>query len=316
MMTPFLFAGAYILDLLAGDPRRLVHPVRVIGWAICRGESIIRRRMQDMRLGGVVLWMAIVAGTFVCAFAVQWVACRIHVIAGTLVVIAGAWTTLAVRSLYDESKAVMIEITKNDLVAARDKLSGIVGRDTGDLNREEILQAVIETVAENLSDGVIAPMFYMMMGGFPLALAYKAVNTLDSMVGYRDERYRDIGWFSARADDAVNWIPARLTGIIVILVSFAVGADGRRAWRIMRRDGRKHLSPNSGIPEAAVAGALGVELGGAHDYFGERVEKPVIGDKRRKIDTDVVMAVWYIMFLSSFIMVAACLIILAAVHYG
>jgi len=316
MMTPFLFAGAYILDLLAGDPRWLFHPVKVIGWAVCRGEVIVRRRMSDMRLGGVLLCVVVVAGTFGCASVVQWAAFRIHGVVGTLVVIGGAWTTLAVRSLYDESKAVVIEIRRDDLAAARNALSGIVGRDTGQLTRKEMLQAVIETVAENLSDGVIAPMLYLMVGGFPLALAYKAVNTLDSMIGYRDERYRDIGWFSAGMDDAANWLPARITGIIVVLVSYVIGADGHGAWRIMRRDGRKHLSPNSGIPEAAVAGALGIQLGGAHDYFGQRVEKPVIGDKRREIDTDDMAAVWYIMFLSSFVMAAACLIILTAVHYG
>jgi adenosylcobinamide-phosphate synthase len=170
--------------------------------------------------------------------------------------------TLATRSLYDESKVVLNALNRGNMEEARKNLSMIVGRDTEDLDEKEIYRAVIETISENLSDGIIAPMFYLALGGVPLAMAYKAINTLDSMVGYKNERYADIGWFSAKMDDIWNWIPARLTGLIIVAVSFILRLNWRDSWKIMRRDGRNHPSPNSGISEAAAAGALNIQLGG------------------------------------------------------
>ena len=315
MIIPFHFAAAYVLDILLGDPRSIPHPVQIIGWGVRRCEGFIRRHMSDLRRGGVLLWLVVVAGTYGGAYLLQASACWIHGVVGAVVVIAGAWTTLAMRSLFDQSRAVVVEVEKGDLPAARRELSMIVGRDTENLGGEEILQAVVETVAENISDGVIAPMCYLLLGGFPLALAYKAVNTLDSMVGYRDERYRDMGWCSARADDIVNWIPARLTGWLIVTSAFMLGLNGRNAWRIMRRDGRNHLSPNSGIPEAAMAGALGLKVGGAHSYFGKTVEKPTIGDRHKTVDTGDVRAAWHIMFFSSSAMAVLVLIALLVMHH-
>jgi len=193
---------------------------------------------------------------------------------------------------------------------ARKNLSMIVGRDTDNLGNEDIFRAVIETVSENLSDGIVAPMFYLALGGPPLAMAYKAVNTLDSMVGYQNERYGDIGFFSAKMDDIFNWIPARLTAIIIVIVSFILRFDGRNAWKIMRRDGRNHSSPNSGMPEAATAGALNIQLGGKIQYFGEVTNKPTIGNKNKQTDREAVKKTWVIMFASSFFMAGTCTMLL------
>ncbi len=188
------------------------------------------------------------------------------------------WSCLALRSLHVESAAVIKELEAGDLEAARLALSMIVGRETGSLNEEEILKATLETVAENASDGVIAPLFYLLIGGPVLALLFKAVSTLDSMVGYKNEKYREFGWAGARLDDLLNYLPARLTGFLFVLAAFPLQLNGHAAWQIMRRDAAKHDSPNAGWPEAAAAGALGVQLGGAAIYFGQRVDKPTFGD--------------------------------------
>jgi adenosylcobinamide-phosphate synthase len=196
-----------------------------------------------------------------------------------------AWFCLAARSLHRESKQVADALEAGDLEGARQLLSQIVGRDTAELSEEQVWRATVETVAENSSDGVVAPLFFLMLGGPLAALAYKAVNTLDSMVGYRNERYLHFGWAAARLDDLVNWLPARLTGGLICCCAHSIGLSGQGAWRIMERDGRKHSSPNAGIPEAAVAGALGVRLGGSSSYFGQLVEKPFIGEPLQPLDT-------------------------------
>jgi adenosylcobinamide-phosphate synthase len=225
---------------------------------------------------------------------------------GAIITALLAFTTLATRSLFDESKGVIDALNNGNIVEARKKLSMIVGRDTKNLNEQEIYRAVIETVSENLSDGIVAPMFYLAIGGVPLAMAYKAVNTLDSMVGYKNERYRDIGCFSAKIDDIFNWIPARLTGIIIVLAAFILRLNWKNSWKIMRRDGRNHSSPNSGIPEAAAAGALAIQLGGKIQYFGEVSYKPTIGDRIKQTDRADVKKAWVIMFASSLAMAFVC----------
>jgi adenosylcobinamide-phosphate synthase len=185
---------------------------------------------------------------------------------------------LALRSLHLESKTVIEALEEGDLGAARSALSMIVGRETAQLDEEGILRATIETVAENASDGVIAPLFYLSLGGPVAALLYKAANTLDSMVGYKNERYLQFGRVAAQLDDLLNWIPARLTGLLLIAAAGLTGLNSRSAWRIMWRDARLHASPNAGWPEAAVAGALNLKLGGDAVYFGQRIEKPTFGD--------------------------------------
>ncbi|WP_298271531.1 adenosylcobinamide-phosphate synthase CbiB [Geobacter sp.] len=276
--------GAVALDLLLGDPRWLPHPVVLIGRLISLLEKLLRRIVAEERAAGVFLLVLTVGATFGIAWGLVRGAELLHPAAGVAVSALLGWTCLAARSLHGESRLVADALVRGDLPEARRFLSRIVGRDTADLDESEIWRGVVETVAENTSDGVIAPLLFLMIGGAPLALAYKAVNTLDSMVGYRNERYRRFGWASARFDDLANLVPARLTGVLICLAAPLVGLSGRNALRMMQRDGRNHSSPNSGIPEAAAAGALGVRLGGTNRYFGKPVEKPTIGDPLRPLD--------------------------------
>ncbi|MCM2359801.1 MAG: adenosylcobinamide-phosphate synthase CbiB [Geobacteraceae bacterium] len=278
-----IILAAVLLDLLLGDPRWLPHPVVWIGRLITALEKMLRRLVPNERAGGVLLLVLTVAMTSGLALAVLKGAYAVSPYAGFAVAVVLAYTTLAARSLHGESQLVADALTRGDTAEARRYLSCIVGRDTEGLDEAEIWRATVETVAENSSDGVIAPLFYLMLGGPVLALAYKAVNTLDSMVGYRNERYLRFGWASARFDDLANWLPARLTGFLMVLAAPLLGLSASEAWRVMRRDGRNHSSPNSGIPEAAAAGALRVRLGGTNRYFGKPVAKPTIGDALRPL---------------------------------
>ena len=201
----------------------------------------------------------------------------------SLVIILTAYTTLATRSLHQEAARVIEALEAGRVTEARKWLSWIVGRDTENLTREEMIKATLETMAENLSDGVIAPLFYLLIGGAPLALAFKAASTLDSMVGYKNDRYRYFGWASARLDDLWNYLPARITALLIVLVSRIWGFSWKQAWIIWQRDGRKYPSPNAGLPQAAFAGALQIRLGGPAVYGGVKSEKPFLGDDRAEI---------------------------------
>ncbi len=212
-----------------------------------------------------------------------------------------AYTTLATRSLHRESSRVIEALREGRLNTARERLAMIVSRDTGQLEEKEILRAVIETVAENISDGIIAPLFYLALGGPLGAIAYKAVNTMDSMVGYQNDRYVYFGWCAARFDDLANWVPARLSGLILVGASAVLKLDWRGAWQVMRRDARKMKSPNAGYPEAAVAGALGVQLGGTNIYFGRAVAKPTLGDGLTPLTLDTYRVMIRLMYLASFV---------------
>lgn len=309
-MTPTIFLGAYIIDIIIGDPRWFPHPVVIIGKAVRFLEGKIRISFTDRKKGGIILCFAVVIPVYFITWGIVEGCFFINSLFGMIVIALLAFLTLATRSLYDESKVVLTALNRENIEEAKKSLSMIVGRDTENLDEQGICRAVIETVSENLSDGIVAPMFYLALGGVPLAMAYKAVNTLDSMVGYKNERYADIGWFSAKMDDIANWIPARLTGFIIVAVSFILRLNSRDSWKIMRRDGRNHSSPNSGISEAAVAGSLGIQLGGENRYFGEIVRKPTIGDAAKKIDRSDVKKAWVIMFFSSFLMAAVCVLTL------
>lgn len=279
-----LVITSLLLDWLLGDPRWLPHPVVAIGRLVAALERVLRRFVANERSAGVLLLVLTVGVSVAAAWGLVLGAGFLHPAAGFAVEAFLGWTCLAARSLHDESGRVAEALARGDLPAARHALSLIVGRDTEALPEPEIWRGAVETVAENTSDGVIAPLFWLMVGGAPLAIAYKAVNTLDSMVGYKNERYLRFGWASARFDDLVNLVPARLTGVLMALAAPILGLSGRNAWRIMLRDGRNHSSPNSGIPEAAAAGALGVQLGGTNRYFGKPVAKPTIGDPLKPLD--------------------------------
>ena len=317
-MTPTIFLGAYIVDLIIGDPRWFPHPVVIIGKFInyLTNKILItpsplkgnRGRFPDEKKGGIILWFAVVIPVYFITWGAVEGCLLINHLFGMIVAILLASLTLATRSLFDESRVVLNALNRGNIEEARKNLSMIVGRDTENLSEEEILRAVIETVSENLSDGIIAPMLYLAIGGVPLAMTYKAVNTLDSMVGYKNEQYGDIGCFSAKMDDIWNWIPARLTGLIIVIVSFILKFNWRNSWKIMQRDGRNHSSPNSGIPEAAVAGSLAIQLGGKIQYFGELTNKPTIGDRIKETDRADVKKAWVIMFASSLLMAAVCVL--------
>jgi adenosylcobinamide-phosphate synthase len=284
---------AFLLDLAIGDPRWLPHPVRIMGKCISRMESILRGRFGKGRekAAGIVLVASIVVPAFIAAALAQRMlgsfSSDLSRTIGTVIIIYIASTTLALRGLADSARLVIKAAKDGCMEDARKKLAMIVGRDTGRLSEEGVLRATIETLAENLSDGFMAPLFYLAVGGLPLAIAYKAINTLDSMVGYKNERYVDFGRAAAKLDDIANYVPARITGLILVLAVFlsVLFTDAHRplsaarsSFRIMKRDGRNHTSPNSGVPEAAMAGALGVRLGGPSTYGGVLIEKPFIGD--------------------------------------
>jgi adenosylcobinamide-phosphate synthase len=295
-IDPAILLAAVTLDLLLGDPRWLPHPVVGIGRLIAALEKLLRRLIRNERFGGILLLIGVVGVTSLLS---QLLLVGAHAVnpylAGALAAIL-AWTCLAARSLHVESKLVADRLADGDLAGARHNLSRIVGRDTADLDEPEIWRALVETVAENSSDGIIAPLFYLMIGGPVLGLAYKAVNTLDSMVGYRNERYLRFGWASARFDDLANWLPARLTGLLMVAAAPLLGLSAGKAFSIMLRDGGKHSSPNSGIPEAATAGALGVRLGGTNRYFGKPVDKPTIGDPLRELSRESYQAAIRLMY--------------------
>ncbi|MGH9627019.1 MAG: adenosylcobinamide-phosphate synthase CbiB [Bryobacteraceae bacterium] len=260
------------LDLLLGDPCTLPHPIRALGWTIECLERSWRRTGLPLRLAGAGLWISSVG----CAV----LAVRLTTPLANLYWI---WALLALRELDLQAGAVVRELQAGNLALARRRLSTIVGRDTETLDEPEILRAVIETMAENLSDGVIAPLFYLALAGPAGMAAYKAVNTLDSMVGYRSARYREFGWASARLDDAANFLPARLTALLIFLCAALLRYDAVRAVRVTWRDASLQPSPNAGYPEAAMAGALGIRLGGVNRYHGVPSPKAYLGDPVRPV---------------------------------
>ena len=282
-MSASLLFGILLLDLCFGDPRGWPHPIVWIGRLISRLETWLRGDVKNLRAAGTILVLLVMAISGFTALFVLTLATTLSAWLAGLVTLWIGWNCLALRSLHRESALVVQALTRDDLNEARQALSMIVGRETAHLDEEGVLKACLETVAENASDGVIAPLFYMILGGPILALLYKAVNTLDSMVGYKNEKYLELGWASARLDDLLNYIPARLSGLLIITVAFPLGLNGGAAWRIMLRDAGKHASPNAGWPEAAAAGALEVQLGGPANYFGHQIEKSTIGDAVQKL---------------------------------
>lgn len=306
--SPAALVLGYILDLVAGDPERFPHPIRWIGRLIKSLEALLRKTNPDRgRAAGVilaVLTVSIVYGTSLLALYISYeVSPYLCFVVSALFV----WTGLSVKSLADEAKGVLKALDAGGIEAARIRLSRIVGRDTGGLSEGDVLRATVETVSENTSDGIIAPLFYLALGGPALMMAYKAVNTLDSMVGYKNAKYKDFGWFSARLDDAANYIPARLSGALAVSASFILGYNWRGSARIMLRDGRNHPSPNSGVSEAAFAGALGLQLGGSSSYGGVVSVKPSIGDALRPFEPASVMNAISLMRASAFHMLIIAL---------
>lgn len=278
----------FLLDLWLADPGWMPHPVVLMGKCITRLEEVLRRRFpatpKGERAAGCVLAVLLPVGTLVLTGAICLLAGRIHPLLGMAVQTFWCWQALAMKGLAEESKNVYRQLAAEDLPGARRAVARIVGRDTQALTEEGVTKAAVETVAENFSDGVVAPLFYMMIGGAPLALCYKAVNTMDSMIGYKNQRYLQFGRAAAKLDDAANYLPSRLAAVFWIAAAGLTGQDAPNAWRIWRRDRRNHASPNSAQTESACAGALGVQLAGPAYYFGEYYNKPTIGDAKRPIE--------------------------------
>jgi adenosylcobinamide-phosphate synthase len=277
-----LLPAAYLLDQIAGDPEWFPHPVRLIGAGISHGESALRRPGQTSRVefaSGATLTIAMVGSAYWLTAALIRCANRHFNSVGNAVELVLAWTCLAARNLEQEAIAVIDALDHNDLPLARRRLSRIVGRDTETLDAQEISRAVIETVAESASDGVMAPLFYMALGGVPLAMAYKAVNTLDSMIGHADSKYFFFGKAAARLDDVANFMPSRITALTILVASHLVDHGAQSAWQTWRRDGAKHKSPNAGQPESAMSGALHVALGGDNTYAGEIIPAQRMGEE-------------------------------------
>lgn len=316
-MTSFIAANlidviiALIIDLILGDPYWLPHPVIFIGKLIKLIENKSRAMAKSSKnlkfLGGImVIVVALIcfilpAGLLYFTWSIKPL---FHIINIILL-----WTTIAAKCLKDESMKVYYALEKHDIGLARKYTSYIVGRDTNSLDEKELIRAAVETVAENTSDGVIAPLFYGIIGGAPLAMMYKGINTMDSMVGYINEPYTYIGFFPAKTDDVFNFIPARLTGFVMCITALFFRASTINSIKIMLRDRKNHKSPNCAYPEAAAAAILKVQLGGNNVYFGKIIEKPTIGDKLRELTKEDIASANKIMFFTEFIFVAVILII-------
>lgn len=300
-------ALAFLLDLVIGDPKKY-HPISGIGKLIQKTENLLIDIHLDGKLGGLLLFLIVCSITlFLSIFFIKLLSLlsalsKSFYFFSLVILIIVSSLFLALKGLILASSTVDRLVNENRLSEARTALKALVGRDTENLTPKQIKIAVVESLSENLSDAVIAPLFYFLIGGFPFLVLYKTVNTLDSMVGYKNERYKNFGWFSARMDDLFNFIPARIAGFMIVLATlFIFGAKkAKDSFRIMLRDGRKHLSPNSGIPEAAMAGALGIRVGGPNYYHGILVEKPYIGEEKEFSD-DVIKLAQKVVVLSSFL---------------
>ena len=277
---PEQLLAALIIEAGLGYPKRLFHPVSTAGWLIAKLDrqwnTGNHRRILGVLVAITLITLGVGAGFAIEHIATGWT--------GSIIVIFVATTGLAQRSLYDHVRAVAEPLAAGNLETARDAVAMIVGRDTAALDASGIASAATETLAESFCDGVVAPAFWFLILGLPGLFAFKAISTADSMIGHLDDRYRDFGWASARIDDAMNWLPARIAGVLICIA-------GGRGWRMMRRDAAKHLSPNSGWPESAIAGALGVQLGGGAAYDGEWIARAHLGDGPRPLPADLSRAI-------------------------
>lgn len=298
---------AFLIDCILGDPYNFPHPVRFIGKYIKLFENKVfnktRTKIELKYFYGVLLTISTVGLTFILTIIILQIAKSINIYLFYILNIIILWTTIAPKCLAQEGYKVYKPLKDDNIELARNRISFLVSRDTENLSKSQICRATVETILENISDGVIAPLFYAFIGGAPLAMAYKAVNTLDSMVGYRNDKYENFGFFSAKLDDCLNFIPSRLSGILIIISAFCLKYDYRNALKIFIRDRKKHESPNSAHPESAGAGALDIQLGGATSYFGEIHNKPYIGDNIKQIMPNDILKSIKLLYISTIILI-------------
>lgn len=305
MMTLGAIVAGFILDLIFGDPHWLPHPICLIGNLIGFLEKNLRRLLAPgktaLLLGGALMVVIVLSLSFAVPYAVLMLAEQVSPWLRFALETIMFYQIFATKCLRDESMKVYTALHNNDLEDARVKLSWIVGRDTKELTAEEVTKGAVETVAENTADGIIAPMFYMFIGGAPLAFLYKGINTMDSMVGYKNDKFLYFGRCAAKLDDVANFIPARITGILMILASYFLNMNAAGAWKIFWRDRYNHLSPNSAMTESVTAGALNIQLGGDHYYFGKLVHKDTIGDNIRPVEAEDIVAVNNLLYMTAVI---------------
>ena len=308
LILPLLLG--FILDCILGDPYTMPHPVRAIGTLISKSETIVRKRFDTtLRFGGFRLMIGVILLSAGIPALILLLCYRINLILGIIIESILCYYLLAAKCLKEESMKVYQAIKENNMIQARKAVSMIVGRDTQNLDEAGIIRAAVETVAENTSDGVTAPLFYMALGGAVGGFFYKAVNTMDSMLGYRNQKYAEIGFFPAKTDDVLNYLPSRITALIMIVSAYLLGFDGRNAYRIWKRDRRKHVSPNSAQTEAVCAGALHIRLAGDACYFGELHHKPFIGDDDRPVQAEDIRRANQLMYLTSILILILSMIL-------
>ena len=305
----WLIPLAVALDFILGDPYWLPHPIRWMGRAIEWLEPRFRLLSLPLSISGGLMALVLISGTWAINWLLLTLAYKLHTLAGLILAVLMLFFTLSIRSLASAANLVYQALALDDIPAARRHLAGIVGRQVDRLDAEGIARAAVETVAENLVDGVISPLFYTLIGGPALAMTYKMINTLDSMIGYKNDRYREFGRWAARIDDAANYLPARLCVPVIAVAAQILKRRGRQARRTAGKEGRLHLSPNAGFPEAAFAGALGVTLGGPNRYHGRLVNKPFIGQGLGPCRCHHIKQAWDLMLLAAFVWAMICWII-------
>lgn len=302
----------FVLDLILGDPYSLPHPIRLIGTMISKFEKFFRKKIRDdERLSGAILAVSVLIVSTVVPLIILLLFYQLNVWLGAVIEGILFYYIIAPKCLKNESMKVYKAIENNDIEAAKHAVSMIVGRDTNVLDKNGIIKAAVETVAENTSDGVTAPMLYMMLGGVPLGFFYKAANTMDSMIGYKNNKYLNFGRFAAKLDDVLNFIPSRFTAVIMIMSAYILKFDGKNALKIWKRDRFNHASPNSAQTEAACAGSLDIMLAGDAYYFGKLYKKKTIGDDIRPIRNDDIRKANRLMYCTAVITLLICLAVRA-----
>jgi len=303
MMTLIAIVAGFILDLIFGDPHSLPHPICLIGNLISFLERNLRKVFgfsnTGLLFGGGVLVLVVISTCFALPYALLYLAGMVNPWLAFALETLMFYQIFATKCLRDESMKVYHALQKGDLDEARLMLSWIVGRDTKNLSEAEVTKGAVETIAENTADGIIAPMFYMFLGGAPLAFLYKGINTMDSMVGYKNEKYLYFGRCAAKLDDVANFIPARITGLLMIGAAYFLNLDVQGAWKTFWRDRYNHLSPNSAMTESVAAGALNIQLGGGHFYFGKWVHKDTIGDDIRPVKAEDIVVTNNLLYMTA-----------------